>query len=145
MFTIYQISKMYKLYLEKNESEKFELIQRGEINIKPIVKYDYFSEYFKNNFNLSFGTPRPDTCQTCDRLKNLINHETDQELKHQSEKEKRKRKKEKEIHINKAEVFYNDLKLFVEKAKSNKEIEVLSFDFQQNMPLTHIPCGDVFY
>jgi len=42
-------------------------------------------------------------------------------------------------------VFYNDLKLFVEKAKSNKEIEVLSFDFQQNMPLPHIPCGDVFY
>lgn len=42
-------------------------------------------------------------------------------------------------------MFYNDLKLFVEKAKSNKEIEVLSFDFQQNMPLPHIPCGDVFY
>lgn len=132
------ISKMYKLYLEKNEPEKFELIKRGEKNIKPIVKYDYFSEHFKNNFNLSFGTPRTDTCQTCDRLKNVIDHETDQELKHQFESEK-------EIHISKAEMFYNDLKLFVEKAKSNKEIEVLSFDFQQNMPLPHIPCGDVFY
>jgi len=134
------ISKMYKMYLEKNEPEKFELIQRGEKNIKPIVKYDYFSEHFKNNFNLSFGTPRTDTCQTCDRLKNLIYHETDQELKLQFELEK-------EIHISKAEVFYNDLKLFVEKAKSNKEIEIISFDFQQNMPLPYraIPCGDVFY
>lgn len=126
------------MYLEKNEPEKFELIQRGEKNIKPIVKYYYFSVHFKNNFNLSFGTPRTDTCQTCDRLKNLIDHETDQELKLQFELEK-------EIHISKAEVFYNDLKLFVEKAKSNKEIEVLSFDFQQNMLSPHIPCGDVFY
>lgn len=83
------ISKMYKLYLEKNEPEKFELIQRGEKKIKPIVKYDYFSKHFKNNLNLSFGTPRTDTFQTCDRLKNIIDHETDQELKLQFELEKK--------------------------------------------------------
>jgi len=97
---------MYKLYLEKNEPEVFEMIQRGEINIKPIVKYDYFSEYFKNNFNLTFGTPKTDTCQTCDRLKNLIDHETNLEIKRQFEVEK-------EVHIRKTEVFYTDLKSFV--------------------------------
>ncbi|XP_025192024.1 LOW QUALITY PROTEIN: uncharacterized protein LOC112592227 [Melanaphis sacchari] len=132
------ISKMYKLYLEKNDPEVFEMIQKGETNIKPIVKYDYFSEYFKNNFNLTFGTPKTDTCQTCDRLKNLIDHETNLEIKRQFEVEK-------EVHIRKAEVFYTDLKSFVQKSKLDEEIELLSFDFQQNMPLPHIPCGDVFY
>ena len=52
---------------------------------------------------------------------------------------------EKEVHIRKEEVFYTDLKSFVQKSKLDKEIELLSFDFQQNMPLPHIPCGEVFY
>lgn len=30
-------------------------------------------------------------------------------------------------------------------AKTNDEVEVISFDFQQNMPLPVIPIGDVFY
>jgi hypothetical protein len=49
------------------------------------------------------------------------------------------------VHIIKTEVFYTDLKSFVQKSKSDKEIELLSFDFKQKMPLPHIPCEDVFY
>lgn len=132
------VSKMYKLYLEKNEQEIFEMIQKGEKNMKPIVKYHYFSKYFKSNFNLSFGFPKTDTCQTCDQLKNVIDHETIPETKREFEIEK-------EVHMRKAEVFYTDLKSFIKKSKTDKEIELLSFDFQQNMTLPHIPCGDVFY
>lgn len=125
---------MYKHYLEKNESEIFEMKQRGEKNII----YDYFSEYFKNNFNLTFGTPKTDTCQICDRFKNVIDHETIPDVKRQFEIEK-------EVHIRKLEVFHTDLKSFIPKSKSDKEVELLSFDFQKNMPLPHILCGDVFY
>lgn len=41
--------------------------------------------------------------------------------------------------------MYDDLKKCIQEAKQNSEVEVLSFDFQQNMPLPHIPYGDVFY
>jgi hypothetical protein len=58
-------------------------------NIKPIIKYEYFAEYFKNNFNLTFGTPKTDTCQTCDRFKNLINHKTVPKIKREFEIEKK--------------------------------------------------------
>jgi len=47
---------------------------------------------------------------------------------------------EKLIHVSKAEVFYTDLRQKTDEAKieSNK-IDVIVFDFQQNMPLPHIP------
>lgn len=52
---------------------------------------------------------------------------------------------EKKIHIEKAGIFYSDLKNMSKEAKTNPTLEVLSFDYQQNMPLPHIPSGDVFY
>jgi len=50
-------------------------------NIKPIVSYNFYLKYFLTNYKLSFGYPRVDTCQTCDRLKNLIAAEKDNKLK----------------------------------------------------------------
>jgi len=35
--------------------------------------------------------------------------------------------------------------LYRTEAIENESIEMLAFDFQQNMPLPHIPCGDVYY
>lgn len=130
--------KMYELYLIKYENEKWNQMQENN-NIKPIVSYDFYRKYFSTNYKLSFGYPRVDTCQTCDRLQNLIAAEKDNELK-------KKLETEKQLHVSKAEVFYVDLRQKSEEAKlENSEIDVVSFDFQQNMPLPHIPCGDVFY
>jgi len=53
--------------------------------------------------------------------------------------------KEKEVHQKEAEIFYTDLNHLSLEAKTNAKLEVLSFDYQQNMPFPHIPCGDVFY
>jgi len=50
---------------------------------------------------------------------------------------------EKEVHLYKAEVFYTNLKLYCEKAKAVEFVETLTFDFEQNFPLPHIPSGDV--
>jgi len=46
----------------------------------------------------------------------------------------------------KAEVFYSDIKQkTLETKEESSKLEVLAFDFQQNLPLPHVPCGDVFY
>lgn len=52
---------------------------------------------------------------------------------------------EKELHLRKAQVFYTNLNELTKEAKKNDLIDVLSFDFQQNMPLPHISSSDVFY
>lgn len=74
----------------------------------------------------------------CDRLKVLINQETDPKIKQELEVEK-------EVHLRKAEVFYNNLKLYCEECKADEFVETLTFDFHQNFPLPHIPSGDVYY
>lgn len=45
----------------------------------------------------------------------------------------------------KSEFFYSNLKELSKISRTDATIEGLSYDFQQNMPLPHIPCGDVFY
>lgn len=131
------VKKMYEMYLEKYEHDFLERKSKGE-QCKPTVKYDFYWNYFNNNFNLSFSTPKSDTCQTCDRLQNLINAENDNLIK-------KSLLDEKKIHLDKAAVFYSDLKEISKEAKTNPTVEVLSFDYQQNMPVPHIPSGDVFY
>lgn len=116
----------------------YKKLQYGE-EVNPIIKYDFFTRHFANNFNISFGFPRTDTCQTCDHLKNVIDAELDieQKLILQSEKDS---------HVAKAELFYKDLKKYDVDAKVlDNKIEVLCFDYQQNLPLPHILAGDVFY
>ncbi|CAI6374563.1 unnamed protein product [Macrosiphum euphorbiae] len=131
------VHKMYEMYIEKYEPDIYEILINGR-KAKPIVKYPYFLKYFNNNFNLSFGNPKSDTCQTCDRLDNFINAELNTDIKLSLIEEK-------QIHQKKAELFYADLKRLSLESKENTDLEVLSFDFQQNMPLPHVPCGDVFY
>lgn len=74
------VLKMHKLYLEKNERDVFERMERGEA-CQPKVTYDFFYRHFVVNYNIGFGAPRSDTCQTCDRLLNLISGEGDIEKK----------------------------------------------------------------
>ncbi|KAF0749605.1 NAD-dependent protein deacetylase Sir2B-like [Aphis craccivora] len=112
---------------------------REIVTMKPRVKYPYFAKYFASNFNISFAYPRLDTYQTCDQLLKSIQNETNAE-------EKASLNVEKEVHLRKAQVFYTYLKQLSAEAKENNSIiDVLSFDFQQNMPLSRITSGDVFY
>ena len=56
------IARMYQLYLEKYEP------QVQEVQAKPEVKEWLYRKIFNEEFNLSFGYPRSDTCETCDLL-----------------------------------------------------------------------------
>lgn len=123
------------MYIEQYEPDFFEKFTRGE-KVKPIVKYEFLVKYFNSNFNLAFGSPRTDTCQTCDRLQNSIEAEQNIDIKTVLINEKNN-------HLMKSEFFYSDLKEKI--SRTDATIEVLSYDFQQNMPFPHIPCGDVFY
>jgi hypothetical protein len=131
------MSRMYLLYLEKFEPDNYLKKKTGE-TFKPTVKYAFYRNYFNTNYNMSFGQPRTDTCQTCDKLNREISAGlNDAEIKNL--------KKEKELHIRKADSFYENLRAETVKAKTDKTTETISIDFQQNMPLPHVPAGDVFY
>lgn len=64
---------------------------------KTIVKYSYFAR----NFKISFAYPRSDLYQTCDRLKNVIVAELNQE-------EKKKFELERDLHIRIA-IYFIDI------------------------------------
>ncbi|KAL4142128.1 hypothetical protein QTP88_004645 [Uroleucon formosanum] len=130
------ITKMYELYMLKYEPDTWKSIQDKFEGVKPIVSYDLYRKHFLTNYNLSFGYPRSDTCQTCDRLQNCITTSVEEVAKTNFETEKK-------IHLMKAEVFYSDIKQKTLEAKEEfSKLEVLAFDFQQNLPLPHVPLTE---
>ena len=47
--------------------------------------------------------------------------------------------------MRKAEAFYDKLRKCSDMAKKKKTVETIAFDFQQNLPLPHLPVGEIFY
>lgn len=128
---------MYDLYLKKFEPEIYRQKQ-DNLLFKPTVSYDFYGRYFRENFNMSFGRPRKDACKKCDILENKIRRA-------ESEEEKSSFETQKKLHLLKSEWFYKELKEKSKEAEDNDHVEVLSFGYQQNMPLPKVPSGDAFY
>ncbi len=72
---------MYEFFLEKHNPEYVEFMKRKRealishhplssdvVELKPIVTKHYYNDVFVSNFNIQFGYPRSDTCDTCDSL-----------------------------------------------------------------------------
>ena len=112
------VAEMHDLYLKKYEADAD----------KPTVSY---SKYFNENFNMSFRYPRADTCGTCDSLN--IQYEA------AGDAQKVSLHLQKEDHLRRAENFYTSLRTNTRLAKSTDHIATVTFDFQQNLPLPHIP------
>ncbi|KAJ4445019.1 hypothetical protein ANN_06818 [Periplaneta americana] len=131
------VKKMYHFYLQKHEPQEYLKLQSGLV-IKPNISYDFYYRYFVSNFNMSFGKPRTDTCETCDQVdKNIMSTEC--------EEEKGKLRTEKELHLRKAQVFYTLLKEKSKLTKENVYAETICIDYQQNLELPKVPSSDVFY
>ena len=74
------------------------------------VSYETYRKIFNNDFNISFGYPRTDTCSKCDEIKisikkaskELSNNPDSEHLKQALQKLQFKR----DIHQRKADTFY---------------------------------------
>ena len=105
----------------------------------PSVSEPIYRKIFCEHFNLGFGSPKSDTCKTCDSLNCQINDATDNHAKQQLIQELGK-------HHIVAENGFKALKRDTELGKANSEsMLVISFDLQQNFPTPYIHTGLVFY
>jgi len=74
------IACMHRFYLEKHEPD----LQDGE---KPKVKEWLYRKIFTEEFNIGFGYPRSDTCETCDLLKVAVDNTEDEQKRIQLQTE----------------------------------------------------------
>ena len=160
------VNRMYLMYLEKHEPEVWRRKQQGlqvrQENVglrevvcpKPQVSLDTYRRIFQTSFNLSFGLPRSDTCATCDAFKISVTSTTDEE-------EKAALQKKLHDHHKEAETGYKSVRADKEAAKSSWEgktrkrggvpfctkdaVDMITFDFQQNLPVPNLTHGDMFY
>ena len=119
------IAEMHRLHVKEQERQV----------ATPIIKYSYYAKIFNEEFNLSFGYPKSDTCGVCEQFKIQLSESP----------ETSSVQKQHEEHLRSAESFYSELRLDTEMAKKNKHVSTFGFDFQQNQPLPHLPVGDLFY
>ena len=131
------VATMHELYLEMYEPQEYSKMKKdGSGN--PQIKYDFYRDCFNSHFNLSFGIPKTDTCAMCDELNVKINDASDPT-------QKERLKTEKQTHIHAAQEFYTELRACTEMARESENVGCLTFDFEQNLPLPHIPINNIFY
>ena len=70
------ITEMHRLYVEKHEDS----------SEMPCVKYHYYAKVFNEEFNLSFGYPKSDTCGTCEIFRSKLASLSEGEPKSEVEK-----------------------------------------------------------
>lgn len=128
------VTRMYQLYLKHYEPEA-----TSDTDYKPKVTYDFYYRYFKENFAYRFGSPRSDTCKKCDILEIKLKDKT------MDDSEQTMLRNEKDQHLIKADIFFKELKRTTSLCKNKDDMEVLTFDFQQNLPLPKITAGEAFY
>ncbi|KAJ2950010.1 hypothetical protein O0L34_g11347 [Tuta absoluta] len=108
-------------------------------DLKDVVKYEKFRDVFNLDFNISFGSPRKDICNVCEKFKVDIKSA---ELAQKTE-ELERLKGERELHHKKAETFFNKL---TEASKDTDDHTLaICFDYQKNLPLPVTNAQDEFY
>lgn len=111
------ISKLYNLYCIKCE----------DVNMTPVSVTKY-SEIFKKEFNLGFGSPKTDTCSKCDVISNPG---TENNLRL-------------EEHKARAKLAFDAQKIDKDRACQG-ECVMITFDLQQAMPLPKLSTSIAFY
>ncbi|KAL4132331.1 hypothetical protein QTP88_009502 [Uroleucon formosanum] len=117
----------------------YEMFIKINLNLNPTVKYGFFCQYFKQNFDLSFGRPQIDVCSTCEQLKIKVSDP------HLNENAKRVSIAELIIHKRRASKFFKKCDEVRKLCKEQDNILGITIDYMQNLPLPHIPVQEVFY
>lgn len=132
------IAKLHRMYNESNKENQ--------------VGYTTFREIFENNFNISFGFPRKDTCSTCDILKGEIAILEEEIAQCMDEKTKKTKKKtidqkndEKKLHLARSDKFYFLKRKYRKQSQKEAKMEAIVMDYQKNLPTPNITTSDVYY
>ena len=104
---------------------------------KPIAKDWLYRKIFNDDFNLSFGYPRSDTCQMCDELRLSIMSST-------SDSDREELSMQLAEHQLKASNGYQSLRNDTELAR-NADVRTITFDLQQNLPVSTLTHSSMFY
>lgn len=121
------ITRMYLMYKE-NEIEA---------NREPVKEW-FYRNIFNFHFNLSFGTPKTDTCKLCDSLQIKIEAAT-------SEEDKKRNIDAKEVHLRKVDAAKTALDSDIENAKNDSTSIIICMDLQQALPTPKLETSIVFY
>ena len=125
---------MHEMYLEVHERSVFDEISAGGTS-KPMVTYETYRTRFNTHHNISFGRLRSDTtCTVCDEL--------EMKTKSAGPDERQSLQLQRELQ---ADRFYKSLQADTQDSKSSASVCILAFDFEQNLPLLHLPVGEIFY
>lgn len=122
------LRKMYTLYVEKCSEEQ-----------KQPVKEHYYRYVFNTKFNLHFYIPKKDTCKWCDIYKIKISNPD------LSQADKDNLDRDHELHLRKAELARECMKIDGEGAKNNQEIYTCSIDLQKALPFPVLTVSDAYY
>ena len=155
------ISRMYHLYLEAEEPEV--LARQREITkarqeripvpspIKPTFGEGFYRKVFNSDFNLGFGLPRTDTCATCDRLNLALKSDPSdtaarqQLTDHQDQADKGYQTMRGDSKAAVASWSNRSRSLGSAAYSSVDAVDMISFDFQQNLGTPNLHHNDMFY
>ena len=119
---------MHTLYLQKTD----------ELGWPKVTELTY-RRIFCEQFNFGFGSPRSDTCKTCDSFNCCIKDSTDpvSTVRLQNDLEE---------HNKISQLGFESLQRDTELARSSSQSTlVISFHLQQNLPTPHVTTGLVIY
>lgn len=103
------------------------------------VKYDFYRQYFRENYDFKFGRPQIDVCSLCEEFNAKI------KSPHLCETSKLAAKADLEVHLQRSRKFYNSLKKIKSHCLENEDTGAIAFDFMQNLPLPEITVQEIFY
>lgn len=130
------------LGLEYNIQSLYEEYKNNcSVNNTTAVSGDKFRRLFTEEFNISFKSPKCDTCAKCDELAVSIA----QAKNNGNEAELRTLLTQKDIHLRKAEAARQMLNEAIQASKNNNKIHVITFDLQQALPTPKLTTGPCFY
>lgn len=115
--------------------------QDCDVMKKKAVSADKFRRIFTEEYNISFKSPKSDTCQRCDSLAVAIKHakisNDDNELN--------SLELQQQLHHRKAEAGQKEISKASNEARQNSGVHVITFDLQQTLPTPKLTTGPMFY
>lgn len=133
------VRRMWLLYVIENEGQQINNMKQKRKCTAQVKLHTYREEF--NQLNIAFGLPRSDTCANCDKLEILI---AEAEASNNQAKASQLRE-EKDKHHRKAEKAFSTLSTLAEEAKRSANLDMYTFDFQQNLPVPNLTTSDMFY